>query len=259
MTYLSDKKRAKAHYKVYFILFVCLVVLIYTWQSIQKIIHPITEPIAYKYNTSKSILSIVPSSVVTFFSSKYSLARKNSELEISIERLENELAKESSQLREVSTLVGADVSTSTPVVVMYPLIEDITSIYSTVLLSKGFKDGVTVNSVIYIRGRQAVCFVKEVYTNSALCKFLSAYGETIEGVSKDTTLYLKGNGGGTFISDIPRGSSIAVGDVVFLKKDQTMTLGSIVNIERDDQAAFWKVYVRGGYNPITSHIFYTNQ
>lgn len=259
MTYLSDRKKSRLQYKYYIVVVLVLGVIVYFWTGIRSALLPYSEPVAVKYGLSKSYTKAAPSSFFTFFSSKYTLASKNKELELSVERLENELALRNSKLRELYSIESNSISTSTRVIVMYPLLEDITSVYSTVLLSKGFKDGVTVDMVVYIRGRQPVCVIKEVYTSTSLCKLFSAYGESIEGVLGDVTLYVKGDGGGTYLADIPRGTVITDGDPVYLKRDQSMVLGNVVSVTRDDQAAFWKVYIRGAYNPTNSHIFYTNQ
>ena len=88
-------------------------------------------------------------------------------------------------------------------------------------------------------------------------------GEVIDGVTVSSTtpisLALKGLGGGSFVADVPRDTSVTVGSVVALKGNQTMILGTVTSIIHDDQASSWFVFVRGAYNPMTSNVFYISK
>jgi cell shape-determining protein MreC len=201
------------------------------------------------------VASAIPQSLVELFTNKHTLIVKIRELEMNVEYLENELRERDGLLREL----GSNASSSIKTIAMYPLMKDRTEIYSTIVLSKGFKDGLTEGLLVYLRGRQPVCVLKEVHQKTSLCKLFSAHGEEIDGVVSSTTLFLKGDGGGSYVGEVPRETIIQNGDAVYLKSDETMILGTVVDVARDNQAAFWKVYVRGAYNPLTSTIFYTNQ
>jgi hypothetical protein len=101
--------------------------------------------------------------------------------------------------------------------------------------------------------------VTEVYVNSSLCKLLSAYGETVEGVAGGVTVFMKGDGGSSFTADVSKDDVIHEGDVVYLKSDPTFALGEVREIRRDQQAAFWKIFIRSYYSPLTSSTFYASQ
>jgi hypothetical protein len=135
--------------------------------------------------------------------------------------------------------------------------QDVTRLYSTLVLSKGFKDGVTVGATVYLRGNQAVCMIREVYNSSSLCGLLSASGNTLEGVtsSSSITLTLVGRGG-YFLSNIARDTPIYVGEKVYLRSDPKMVVGVIKQIANNNQDTSWHAFVEGVYNPLTSSIFY---
>ncbi len=261
MTYLSDKYNNKKRRSYYFVLAIILIALFYFWPSIRAKLYPYVQPIIVSYSKSKNILTFIPSSIHTYFSSRNTLSAQNTALLLTIERLENNIAEKDAIIRENNILETSGTQLTSSTLVMYPLIRDLTTMYSTVVLSKGFKDGVEENSLVYLRGRQAVCTIVEVSDRTSLCKLLSASGVTTEGVvaSSSLVLSLVGNGGGSFISDVVRDTGVAVGDVIYLASNPTMTLGQIVNITRNDQATSWRVYIRGLYNPVTSSSFYMNK
>ena len=261
MTYLSDKARSKKRYTKYGVYALLLLVVVYFWPTLRTKLYPYAEPVIVSYSSSKLAFIHVPSSVKLYFSSRAALSAHATALELDVERLENALAEKDAILKDSHfiEISGSHVPSST--LVMYPSLRDVTTIYSTVLLSKGFKDGVEEKSLVYLRGRQPVCSIAEVHDTTSLCKLLSAPGVVTEGVTASSTslLALTGIGGGSFVADVARETVVAVGDVIYLARDQGMVLGTVTDIIRDDQATSWHVYVRGSYNPVTSSVFYMDK
>lgn len=260
MTYLSDKRRTKRIYIRYVLAVLAFIAVVYMWPILRTKLYPNVEGVVVSYGETKGGLTPIFSSVSYYFSSRNSLLEKEASLLQSIERLENELAEKEAVVKELQ-LASIYSSTDKKItLVLYPVMQDITRVYSTLILSKGFKDGVKEQSLVYVRGRQAVCMITEVYDRTSLCTLFSASSQKVEGVaSSSETLFLKGAGGGSFMAEVPRESDITVGETVFLKSDQTMKLGTITEIVRDEQMSSWYVFVRGAYNPLTSNIFYTSQ
>lgn len=213
------------------------------------------------YGGTKDTASFVPTFFSTYFSTRRELSKRNNDLELSIERLENQLAEKTGLLREYEALVGATViATDASVIVMYPVMEDVTKLYSTIILSKGYKDGIEMGGLVYVRGLQPVCEIIEVYDRTSLCELLSKGKKMTEGVtaSSSITLSLEGSGGGNYIGSTVKGSLVYVGEQVYLRSNPTYTLGTIVKVQEDDQDTGAKVYIRGAYNPVNSSVFYLN-
>jgi cell shape-determining protein MreC len=264
MTYLSDKAKKRKSTARRIIGFALLALIIALWPYVRGFVAPVLEPVLVLYGEKKQAASSFPDFFKRYTTSNAKLLQNNKDLEINIERLENEIAQKDSELRVMKDIFieeSKGQSTTSkkifPVITMYPLAQDITKIYSTILLSKGFKDGVIAGSYVYIRGRQAVCVVKEVYTMTSLCSLLTASGVNTEAVTSSSTITLTLVGrGGSFVADVARDTPIVVGEKVLLKSDQSVVLGEVSDVANNNQDTSWHVFIHGAYNPVTSSIFY---
>lgn len=266
MTYLSDKTKKRRKIATLISIIALLLLLSFGWVKIRSTLSPVAEPAV---TTSSLILKNIisfPSAFINYFRLRDSYEFEKTNLENNIEELENKVAvlqAENNSLKGVTSIVkeGEIKEISKPNIILYPLVQDITKLYSTLLLSKGFKDNIKESSVVYIRGRQPVCIISEVHASSSLCKLLSAHGNTVEGVTTETkeNISLLGDGGGNFLALLPKESNFVVGESVMYKIDQSMKLGDIVDIKKDPQDVFVRVYVRGAYNPVTSSLFYVDK
>lgn len=263
MTYLSGKQHKKKKNVRYFLYISFFAVVVIFWTVFKSKLYPILEPAVMKYGVTKDIIAKVPDFFSTYVTSRRTLIQKDKILEVTIENLENEIAEKDGKLKELGLVTSDLGDTAAPsTLVLYPIMSDITRLYSTVLLSKGYKDGVEKDMYVYVRGLQPVCIIKEVYTSTSLCQLISAGGVATEAVTQNAlgtttiALTLTGRGGGTFLGDVERDTPIAIGDSVFLKSDQTMKLGTVVDVIHNNQDTSWHVFVSGAYNPITSSIFY---
>ncbi len=259
MTYLSGRSKSNKRYLNIALGFIAFVLFIYYWSSFRAVVYPLVEPVLRGYGSSKGVVEVIPTSFRTYFSSRSTLATENKNLEIRVERLLNELALKDAIIRENTQAVnGKPIDSQAPVVVLYPIAEDSTKLYSTILLSKGYKDGIEKNSIVYIRGMQPACEIIEVFDKTSLCELFSKGNRKTEGVTSSSTmtLTLVGEGGGSFTSSIPKGMNVAVGETVYLRSNPMFTLGTVVMVKEDDQATGAKIYVKGEYNPITTSVFY---
>ena len=259
MTYLSGKAQKRKNYTRYSIYVVVFLLVVIAWPYIRKSLYSTIEPAVVGYGDTKQSFIFFPEFLATFISTRQSLVTQQNKLEQEIERLENQLAEKEALLREghSEATTSQETTSKKPVITMYPLMEDVTKIYSTILLSKGFKDGITVGDMVYLRGNQVVCTIKEVYNASSLCGLLSSSGVVTEGVtsSSSITLSLVGRGG-HFLADIARDTQVFAGETVYLRSNPTMILGTVKYIANNNQDTSWHVFVEGAYNPITSSIFY---
>lgn len=230
------------------------------WPLVKRYSYNIFEPAVTGYGTAKQSFTFFPEFFNTYLVSHRSLMAQKKELEQKVEELENKVAEQDVLLREG---ISGENSTSTSVMsnskhlVLYPLMQDITKLYSTVVLSKGFKDGVTVGLTVYMRGYQAVCTIKEVYTSSSLCLLLTASENITEGVTASSSINLTLVGrGGAFLANVARDTPVTVGEKVYLRSNQKMVLGTVKQVLNNNQDTSWHIFVEGAYNPVTSSVFY---
>lgn len=266
MTYLSDKTKKRRQTASLIFITVLLLILSFGWVQIRSTLSPMTESTVVVSNKFlKSVINI-PATITNYFRSRDSYEAQKISLQNNIEDLENKIAilqAENNSLKgiEVTLKDSGEKEIIKPNTTLYPLAQDITRLYSTILLSKGFKDNIKENNIVYIRGRQPVCIIEELHPATSLCKLLSAHGNIIEGVTTETkeSITLTGDGGGNFLALLPKESNFVVGESIMYKSDQTMKLGEIVDIKKDPQDVFVRVYVRGAYNPVNSTLFYVDK
>ena len=212
MTYLSDK-RQKSRYLNITLGLIAFGLFVYFWPAFKSVAYPLAEPLVRGYGGGKTTIKVVPSFVSTYFVSHKTLADRNRDLEVTIERLENELAERDATIREINMAAVVGASSSVPVIVLYPIAEDVTKLYSTILLSKGYKDGVEKAGIVYVRGQEPVCDIVEVYERTSLCELLSKGNRVTEGFTASSSIMLSlvGQGGGSFIAEVPNDTTVEVG------------------------------------------------
>ncbi len=255
MTYLSGKTQKRRDYRRYAFFVVIFLSIVIFWPSVKKFSYKILEPVLIRYGVTKQSFAVFPEFLSTYITSHKTLALKNKELTLEVERLTSALAEKDAYLREISP--GAVFLNENTPIVMYPLLQDVTRLYSTILFSKGFKDGVTTESIVYLKGNQAVCKIKEVYTSSSLCLLLTSADATTEGVTSSSTVNLSLTGrGGYYVANILRDTPVLKGELVYMKSNPKITLGTVREVSHNNQDTSWHVFIEGAYNPLTSSIFY---
>lgn len=260
MTYLSDKRRKRTYWNIGLGL-ILFFLFVYFWPQFKAVSYPVVQPLVRWYGNTKVFASIVPSFITTYVTTHRELFARNVALEKEIERLENTVAEKDAMFRELAlTVEGGNADSPTSVVVLYPLMEDKTKLYSTTVLSKGYKDGIEKGALVYVRGMQIACEIVEVYDKTSLCELISRGGRSTEGVTGTSTLTLSliGVGGGDYVADLPKGTQVREGEKVYLRSNQAYVMGTIVRVTDDEQATGIRVYVRGAYNPAASSVFYIN-
>lgn len=263
MTYLSGKAQKKRSYIRYALIASVFLLVVIFWPPIKKYSYTFLEPVIVRLGITKTSFTVFPEFFGTYVVSHKSLATKNRALEIEIERLENALADKDALLREHNLEDTLSITATTSLrepLVLYPIMQDVTRMYSTILLSKGFKDGVDVGDTVYVRGNQAACTVREVFNATALCVLFTASGMKIEGVtsSSSITLSLVGRGG-HFMADVVRDTPVSVGEIVYMRSNPKVILGTVKEVSNNNQDTSWHIFVEGAYNPVTSSIFYVQQ
>lgn len=255
MTYLSDKRKQNTRSKIVGGVLVVAALLTFFWKTIVVEISPVTLPVVETYASSRNGVMAIPHAIASYFTSRSAYEEKISSLELEIERLENMMAL---SLRTEENIAASTTLSEDTALRAYPIIEDMTGLYDTILISKGFVDGVAEGSKVYLRGRQVVGTVTQVHKKTSLVSLYSASGSTVRGVIPELSLAftLEGAGGGSFMALLPKTLSPTEGMAVYLESDPTMILGTVVRIENDPQDIALRLYIRGAYNPSNSHTLY---
>lgn len=238
---------------IFAVLFICI---LFFWISIRSFLYDRGENILFLYKNYKDFLIyIAPKNIKAMVESKKVYENKIESLSLEIERLESELVKE--RLLKYSQDLQGEISTT---IVLHPIMSDITHLYSTIILSKGFKDGISKGDIVYLRGRQSVCNITEVYDQTSTCKLYSSGGEEIEALTVDDKMIkLIGYGGGAMYVDSPYELGIKVGDSIRLRSNPLFILGKVEKVVFYDQASIYRFFIKGEYNPVTSNTFYIDK
>lgn len=259
MTYLSGKFQKRKTYRKHIIGGGIFLLIVLFWLPFKKTTYTFLEPVIVQTAHVTSSFSVFPEFFKTYIVSHRTLVARQKELETEVEHLENMLAEKDALLRTLDTSSSQDHEAKDNQVALtaYPLMHDLTKLYSTVLLSKGFKDGVDIGNIVYVHGNQVVCTIKEVYTSTSLCLLLSSSGITTEGVTSSSSIVLSLVGrGGYYLANVVRDTPVTVGEKVYLRSNPAMVLGTIKEVTNNNQDTSWHVFIEGAYNPVTSSIFY---
>lgn len=265
MTYHSARAKRNTRYARIFLFLALVCALLFAWSYVKNILYPVALPIAGTYAAVRDTGTGIPHMLITYFASRHDDQVKIENLQADIERLENKLA-----LVNGTYATGTETGTTTlyakpldniKTVELYPVVRDITTLYNTVVLSKGFTSGIEEGSIVYVRGYQAVGYIAEVHKTTSTMRLYSSANQKVEGVIKDidTSVTLVGQGGGSYIIEVPKTVAISVGQYIYVSGAQNMILGTVVEVKNDPQDTFTKAYVRGAYSPTRAHIFYVNQ
>lgn len=245
--------------------FVVVTLVIFFWPSIKKGVYTVFEPVTVRFFEVGGNVIGVPHFIQAFFTSHLQREKTLQELKQRVELLENENQLYASRLRELAPLMEAQATSTQATkgehllttITMSSLAQDYTRLYATVIFNKGFRDDVEVGDTVFLRGRVAVCSIKEVYARSSVCSLFSAYGKTTEGVTASSSIVLTLLGrGGHYIASVPRDTPVTVGEQVFLRDDQSFSVGKVVDVIHNNQDTAWHIFVESDYNPVSSSLFY---
>jgi len=143
-------------------------------------------------------------------------------------------------------------------------------IYESILLDKGFRDGVKKNDEVFIAPNYYLGKIGRIERESSLLFLAGGNGNKIEGVlkvnsqniniSSDQSLVvdLSSLGGTDFYFEIPKEFNLSIPSLIYLKSDETKIIGNIIKIVEVENSLYNKVYVQGFYNPNLNQQFYIN-
>jgi len=258
MTYLLDKSRTRKRNTKIVVGIIAFLFVVFFWSTVRNVSYPVVEPVLVVSSNGTSALISWPKDVIGFFKTKIYYENKVDYLEQSIEELKNKISIQEDLINKQNLLNGiAEKREISKLVVANPLIRDITSIYGTIILSKGFSDGVHAGDLVYIKGFLPIGFIETVHDNTSELKLFSSSDNKVDGVlASEKSISLIGIGGGSFIANLPKDFQISIGDEIYYGPRGGGVLGQVSDIKNDIQDTFLKVYIKGEYNPTDVNNFY---
>lgn len=168
---------------------------------------------------------------------------------------------------------------------------DYTTIYSTALLNKGIRDGVSEGDLVFLYPDKAIGIISRVKNKTSQVSMFSKDKNKIEGILKikieenllkelenienieeienqlttssfaikssdQIIVDLYGYGGGDFIMTIPKNIEVETGMDIYMANYEDKVLGSIVKIEKPEASYYQVVLIKGYYNTRENHIYY---
>lgn len=118
--------------------------------------------------------------------------------------------------------------------------------FDTLVIDAGSKEGISLGMRIFTDGDFVIGEVTTVFQHSAVVTLYSAPGGTLAGVlAKDgTPVTLSGEGGGNFLITLPRGSSVALGDLVDIPALAPEYAGVVDAVDRPEGQSLAYVYLK---------------
>ncbi|HRH31094.1 MAG TPA: rod shape-determining protein MreC [Candidatus Paceibacterota bacterium] len=183
--------------------------------------------------------------------SKSTLINEKSELDEKVKDLEAKLAALPTLLDENAKLTEmlARKKEGVQLIMARILIKPSESIYDTIVVDAGTEEGIVVGAKVLARGDTPIGTVAEADQHSAKIKLFSTSGEITKAVivGKDIFIDLKGQGGGTFETTLPRDIVIEKGTTV-ATLDSGETIAFAEESLADSRDPFQRVLFRSPVN-----------
>ena len=128
--------------------------------------------------------------------------------------------------------------------------------YDTLLIDAGKEHGITEGSLVYAGGSLLIGRVSQVGSGEARVTLFSAPGEKNDALLLSAAapisgapIPLVGQGGGSFIAEMPANANVAAGDYVELPGVEGSLLARVSRVERREEEPLLSVYARLPVNP----------
>lgn len=170
---------------------------------------------------------------ITLLSSKYDLARKNSELENRIKELKPAALLIETLRNENNELKGLlNRSERDDTILASVLAKPSVSLYDTFIIDVGETDNILKGDFVLVYGDFIVGTITEVYRRTSLVTLFSSGGRKTDVTLGDEHLLVSalGRGGGNFVTQLPRGVEVLVDDIVILPNISTQIFGVVEQV-----------------------------
>ncbi|OGZ42140.1 MAG: hypothetical protein A3C80_01860 [Candidatus Ryanbacteria bacterium RIFCSPHIGHO2_02_FULL_45_43] len=172
------------------------------------------------------------------------LKKENTYLKIKSMRDEVRISEYQSLDAEVSTLqITHDVI---PASVMFKRLD---SFAHTALLNKGHTDGVSSGNIVFYKNA-LLGFIQDTSGHSSTVKFAFAPFTEMNGIlaGPGVPVILEGKGAGFYITKVPRGVTVDIGEIVVNNIADSFIIGEVVSIKDEVTTPFLELLVRSPIN-----------
>jgi len=127
------------------------------------------------------------------------------------------------------------------------------SLYDTLVVDVGSKQGTAVGAVVYGPGGSPLGTIEQVTDHLSHVRLYTSSGRETSGWIGDNHLpvTLTGMGGGVFSATVPRGTGIAVGTLVSLPGPGALPVGHVVRIDSDPSSPRDTLHIQTSTNLFT--------
>ena len=193
------------------------------------------------WQTEFSIQSGALRSPAQLLSENEALKRRLSEIETSISSSSVEtLILENAELK---AQLGR--ATSTPRVLAAVLSRPPLSPYDELIIDVGKDKGASSTTLVYAPNNVLIGRVREAYSHTSKVMLFTSPGQTysVSIGSAHAPITAIGEGGGQYRAEVPRGSSVQVGDVVLDPFMNDSAFGTVVSVKSDPANPFDSVFI----------------
>ena len=184
------------------------------------------------------------SNISSFFYSKNILLENNTNLRLNLNEKETMLSNYNSILAEniqMKEILGRKIE-KTNMVISAILSKPNRSLYDTLIIDTGAKDGISEGKRVFAFGNIPIGRIAEVYSDSSKVILFSNPGEKTEVVvSKDIFMQVIGRGGGNFEMNLVKDIVLERGMEVILPGIHPYVLGIVETVISDPREFFQKV------------------
>ncbi len=276
--YYAKKSKSKKS----FIKWILILLILAFWPQIKVFVSPFIKDITSKYFIKTN--TGVWYDLNLYIQDRNNLKDSIKKLNIDNIDLENKITILEHQLDEYNLKQIENETGSIDSVIAYSLGNKDSLIYDSFIINVGYRNGVKDGAIVYTRGRQPVGTISEIHNSNSTVKLLSSEGNEVTGIldSGHEKINMTGNGGGEYITKVKNSlitnkvndihnfatttttskvsdSGITLGSKVYYGDDVSMTIGEIVNIEKQKDEDMSTIHIRGHYNPSTQTIFFVDK
>jgi len=198
--------------------------------------------------------------------SKKNLARENERMTSEIAMLRGRLnyldilVNENNDLRQLLTGVRDTIySSTTDNMICLPTPQAIgasvmsapdRSYYSTMIINVGSSDNVAVGDLVYSFADIALGYIADLYKTQSRVVLYSAAGLTSNVYlgPENYSVVIRGDGGGTFVADLPKSIQVNRGDNAVLQSDRTVLVAKVAEVGGGEDNPLIRVYLQGPIN-----------